>query len=150
MLRGVRAPTAWLPWSSPRRLLAACVRCGACAQACPEQVIRIGDGGFPRVDAMLGECTFCGACAEVCEAPVFDRSRPEPWPLRAMVGDACLERRGTTCRLCDDACPESALRFRPRPGGTSDVGVDTQRCTGCGACVSRCPAAAIVLRIPAA
>ncbi len=145
LLRGRRAPRPWLPWSDPDTLLDACTRCGACVEACPEQVITRGDGGFPRFDARLGECTFCATCVTVCAAPVFDRSRVEAWPLRARVAETCLERQGVVCRLCDDACPTRALRFRPRPGGHAEVAVDEQRCTGCGACVARCPPDAIQL-----
>ncbi|MCA8967479.1 MAG: ferredoxin-type protein NapF [Planctomycetes bacterium] len=147
-LRGTPARPSWLPWSDPSTVQAECVRCGACVTACPARVIRTGDGGFPTVDAALGECTFCGACAAACPAPVFDRDCTPPWPLRAVVADDCLETRGIACRACEDACPTAALRFRPAPGGRANVAVDDTRCTGCGACVSRCPAHAITVGAP--
>ena len=127
-------------------MLEACTRCGACVDACPQHVIARGDGGFPGVDARLGECTFCAACAHSCPAPVFDLSRATPWPLRARIADTCLELKGVSCRLCDDACPTRALRFRPRAGGGADVRADPALCTGCGACVGLCPTGAIGLR----
>jgi len=40
-----------------------CVRCGACAAACPNQAITLGGDG-PSLDR--GLCTACGACVPAC------------------------------------------------------------------------------------
>lgn len=42
----------------------ACVGCGACVEACPQQVIR---AGTPFI-IEEGHCLHCGACLEVCPA----------------------------------------------------------------------------------
>lgn len=144
---GRPAPRPWLPWSTPDAIVEHCLRCGACTEQCPEQVIIRGDGGFPSVDATHGECSFCGTCVTVCPAPVFERDREPPWPLMARVADTCLEQAGIACRACEDACPHAALRFRPRLGGGAEVQVDDSRCTGCGACVAPCPAGAVSLAV---
>ena len=45
-----------------------CISCGACAENCPVEAIKEGDGKYV-IDA--DKCIECGACAENCpvEAP---------------------------------------------------------------------------------
>ncbi|AWK89935.1 ferredoxin-type protein NapF [Azospirillum thermophilum] len=136
------------PWSSPERFAALCTRCGACGGACPEGILQPGDGGFPEIRFGHGECSFCGACADACPAPLFDRTG-HPWTLTATIGADCLGNRRIVCRSCRDACPESAIRIAPAPGGLADTAVDAALCTGCGACVAPCPTGAVAVR-PAA
>jgi ferredoxin-type protein NapF len=137
------------PWTDAATLAAACTRCGACAAACPQHIIVVGKSGLPGVDFHRGECTFCGACTEACPAPVFDRSRPSPWPVIALIDAACLAARGIVCQSCQDACPTNAIQFRARPGGAFLPAIVAERCNGCGACVSVCPADAIDIVEPA-
>ena len=40
-----------------------CVSCGACAEECPVESIKEGDGKF-EIDE--NTCTGCGTCASVC------------------------------------------------------------------------------------
>jgi len=138
------------PWSLADSLFTdRCTRCGDCAAACPETLIARGDGGFPEIDFRRGECTFCGACADACKAEAFGPRDVAPWRLEPVIADACLARHDVHCEVCRDACAAGALRFRPRapvplPEPVADL------CTGCGACVSACPVAAIALRPGAA
>ena len=133
------------PYASNDRVLSACVRCGACAAACPEDIIAAGDGGYPEVDFQNGECTFCGECANACPAPVFDLAQDVPWSQAAVIGDACFARKGIVCQSCRDACPAGAIFFTFGWGGPSRPQVDAAACTGCGACVSPCPAGAVTI-----
>lgn len=41
----------------------ACISCGACAENCPVEAIKEGDGKYV-IDA--DTCISCGACAENC------------------------------------------------------------------------------------
>jgi ferredoxin-type protein NapF len=47
------------------------------------------------------------------------------------------------CQTCKDACGDGAIRFVYAAGRIPEPQVDLDRCTGCGACVAPCPAAAI-------
>lgn len=138
------------PWSrSEPAFTDECTRCGACMEACPTSVIGKGHGGYPIVDFSRGYCTFCGKCAEICESDCFASSNDEaPWRLEALIGDACIERSGVACRVCQDACEHGAIAFRPLLGGRSQPSVASDRCTGCGACVGTCPVRAIFVDIP--
>lgn len=142
------APALRPPWSLADRFTALCTRCGACAKACPEGILRPGDGGFPEVDFAHGECSFCGACADACPEPLFDRSATRPWTLVAAIGPSCLAAQRVVCRSCRDSCPESAVRFTLAPGGVAQPAVDAAACTGCGACRSACPAGAVTIGLP--
>lgn len=105
-----------------------------------------GAGGFPKVDFTLGECTFCGECTSECDAGLFERVRdPENpgWTHRAVVSERCLTNVGVMCRSCEDACEPAAIRFRLAAGKVPAPVIEDQACTGCGACIRRCPETAI-------
>ncbi len=138
------------PWSRGEgAFVDLCTRCGRCAEACPVEIVVKGHGGFPTVDFARGGCTLCHACVDACRDGCFDRSAPEPWLLRAAIGDACVEERGVTCRMCEEACEARAIRFTPRRGGGSTASVCAEVCTGCGVCVQVCPVRAIAVTLPA-
>ncbi len=71
-------------------------------------------------------------------------ARP-PWaagevtPIDGVVrvrGYACLAHQGSACSVCKERCPEDGA-IRVDAGRPTVV---AERCTGCGACVSACPA----------
>ncbi|MEQ9331579.1 ferredoxin-type protein NapF [Thalassobaculum sp.] len=139
-------PTVRPPWTDDDRLAAACTRCNACVTACPEGVLRAGDGGFPQLDPSAGGCSFCGACATACAEPVFDRALTPALPVRVAVAEAdCLAHAGIHCEICRDACPESAIGFVRTTGRIAVPAVVAEACTGCGACIGPCPASALSL-----
>lgn len=143
-LRGRRepAPRRILPPGVTAEALSACTGCGLCAESCPQHIITMA-GGLPAVDFAQGECTFCGACARVCPEPVFMAGEALRFSHVAAIADTCLARRRIDCQACRDACPEQAIRFRPRLGGPFLPEIDEDACSGCGACIGVCPAAAI-------
>ncbi|MBN9453547.1 MAG: ferredoxin-type protein NapF [Bosea sp.] len=132
------------PWSRATSIAGACTGCGACVPACPQHIIALDAGGRPILNFAVSECSFCGACAETCPEPVFDRLLPA-FEHVATVGSDCFAGRGIVCQSCGDACPESAIRFRPRLGGPALPEIAGDRCTGCGACIPACPAQAIAI-----
>ncbi len=135
----------YLPWATSHSILSACERCGECADACPEQIIIRGDGGFPTVSFAEGECTFCGDCATVCKAGVFTPDQAFPWFLKAEIGDHCFTQKGIECRSCQDHCDARAIRFHYARGAIAEPVISQDICTGCGACVAVCPADCITV-----
>lgn len=139
------------PWAVPEDAFAACCdRCGDCVPACPERIIRITGGGFPEVDFTIGGCSFCGECRTACggKALLGDPRNEPPWRLVARIGPGCLANRGVVCRSCGEACDEGAIRFRLRVGTAAEPRLNSGICTGCGYCVSVCPAQAVKIETP--
>jgi ferredoxin-type protein NapF len=136
------------PWSRPEQaFLARCTRCDACITACPQTVLKRGDGGFPQIDFSRNGCSLCGDCARACPTGAIDPvAVPLAFRWRIQVADSCLARRGVECRVCGDACDARALRFVPARGGIAQLQVDAAACTGCGECLPVCPVAALSLR----
>lgn len=149
LLRGTwRKPATAIrpPWATEHTIVDSCRHCDACIDACPQDILFRGDGGFPTVDFNLGrgECTFCGDCADACPEPVFDRDLAPAWSLTLSIDEtACLPHAGVHCEACRDICDQAAISFKPRLGGPARPGIDEDACTGCGACLSVCPSQAI-------
>lgn len=134
------------PWTNENRIRENCTSCGDCVRDCPEAILLSGPAGTPAVDFSLGACTFCGTCAEVCREEVFLNGESVPWNQKANVGQSCLLNSGISCQSCTDACDDMAIRFDMRAGLVGEVQVLPENCTGCGACVSVCPARAIQIQ----
>ncbi|RME34750.1 MAG: ferredoxin-type protein NapF [Gammaproteobacteria bacterium] len=134
------------PWAVPEEgFTDRCSRCGDCLTACPEGILRKGDGGFPEVDFGRGECTFCGDCLAACETGALAQRTP-PWTAKAGIGQACLALHGVDCQICQEQCETRAITFTPVAGSVPRPRLDPGRCTGCGACVAPCPVTAIEVR----
>ncbi len=135
------------PWAIAEAAFAqACTRCGDCVKACPQQVLVVGDGGYPQISFEKRGCTFCGDCVRACATPALSRTMTEtPWSLKATIGTACLAAQRVECRVCGERCEAQAIRFRPRLGGVAQPVLDANACTGCGDCVAPCPVGAITV-----
>lgn len=67
-------------------------------------------------------------------------------PKLAVIGVGCIAfAQNVVCRSCGDVCDVAAIRFSPRVGGAACPAVLDAHCTGCGECISACPANAITL-----
>ncbi len=134
------------PWAcSESQFPEACERCDDCVRACPESIIKIGDGGYPKIVFAAGGCTFCGECLTACRGRALkgDPEHDAPWTLKAVIASSCLAEQGVVCRSCGEVCDERAIRFRLRVGGAAQPHLDADLCTGCGYCVGVCPAGAV-------
>ena len=135
------------PWAiAEPAFIAACTRCDVCVEVCPAHIVVRGDGGFPEVDFSRGECTFCRACLDACKPLALSSVLERPWFVQPEIGAACLAQGNVVCRTCGDACEARAIRFHPRLGAASIPEVEVEICSGCGACVSTCPAQAVKMK----
>ena len=135
------------PWAVAEKVFTeVCSGCGDCIKGCPEHLLIQGRGGLPRVDFQRGECTFCQACLERCPTGALQAQadRP-PWSLKATIGEGCIARSGVVCSVCGEHCESRALRLLPVAGGRVVPRIETNLCTGCGACVRVCPTQAVAV-----
>jgi ferredoxin-type protein NapG len=128
--------------------LAACTRCGACADVCPPHAIVTvpRDGGLaagtPYIDPDVQPCIACATMPCVTACPTAALTRPANGWAGYRVGliefhpERCVTYRGTACRVCAEACPvgETALAI-------DEAGHPVLRhegCVGCGVCAQAC------------
>ena len=137
------------PWLlHPSTFTDSCTRCLKCIELCPQDILAVGGGGYPRVDFSRAECTFCGDCTGACEADLFHTNLDKTntgWVHKAAIGKPCLTHFGVMCRSCEDACEVQAIRFKLAAGKVPQPLLDADACTGCGACVRPCPEDAITM-----
>ena len=139
----VRPPGA-LPEAA---FLAACTRCGACADVCPVHAITKlpPSAGLaaatPVLDVAVTACLMCEAmpCAAACPTPALE---VPAWGWRdakmaqvTIDESRCITYRDVECGICARVCPvgEDALRMDDR--GRPVIGA---ACTGCGQCLNAC------------
>lgn len=128
--------------------LAACTRCGLCAEACPPHALLTvrTDGGLaagtPYLDTTVQPCIVCAdmPCAAACPTDALTT------PLSGWTGtrlaeltlhpERCLTFHGTECGVCAGACPVGAAALRIDANGHPSI--RREACVGCGACVRAC------------
>ena len=124
--------------------LAACTRCGDCADACPHDVIvpapsRLRDAeGTPTVDPLRSPCQMCEdlPCIAACETGALRAEAPAALGRAHVSPLDCLNRLGSSCSVCVERCPvPGALAW-----ADGVPAVEERLCTGCGVCQHVCPA----------
>jgi len=155
------------PGSLPEdEFLQACIRCGECFQACPNDVLQptgfeqgLGALWTPRVNADWAGCeSSCNNCGQVCPTGAI-RALPMVEKRVARMGLArvettCLPLAGKeACQLCVDECKAAGyhaiefMRVHPKldesgqpieGSGFSAPVVLADKCVGCGLCQTRC------------
>jgi ferredoxin-type protein NapG len=138
--------------------LATCTRCGLCVEACPYDTLKLAraeDGeaiGTPHFEPRRIPCYMCEEtpCINACPTGslVAGTAIEEARMGLAVLSDqeTCLAFQGLRCEVCYRACPlmgrAISLEFRPqeRTGKRALFlpVVDSEHCTGCGACEHAC------------
>lgn len=140
----LKAPMIRPPYAGDAmRFGSVCLTCNdkACVNACEEHIIRISDKGTPYLDFGQSGCTYCEACLKACTHEVlYDANAP----IRAHVlidTQKCMSHHGVICFTCKEPCLEDAILF----SGLYRPVIESEKCTACGFCLSRCPSGAIVV-----
>lgn len=142
-----------------KRFLAACVKCGKCAQACLYQSVKIAGGeagvgiGTPYIVPRVTPCYLCPdiPCAKVCPSGALDKKLNDVEKIRmgtAVIVDraACLSLRGLRCEVCYRQCPliDKAITLRNHQNLRTgehvimEPFIHKDKCVGCGICEKVC------------
>lgn len=134
------------PSSIPEKIFrATCNSCGNCITHCPTKIIHFGRGRLPQIKFENGECLFCDACVDSCETGAL-HANFATWQVRASIDSLnCLAFQQIECRSCEDNCENRSIRFTARTGSVGRPDLNTESCTGCGACYAGCPVSAITM-----
>jgi MauM/NapG family ferredoxin protein len=129
--------------------LAACTRCGACADTCPPHaIVSVSTqgglaAGTPYLDFETKACSACVTmpCAAACPTAALTVP-PNGWSDYRLTEvefypERCLTFKGMACRLCVEACPVGEAALVIDEGGHPVL--RRESCVGCGACASSCP-----------
>lgn len=128
--------------------IAACTRCRACIEACPEATLAIGHDGYPVAETWRSACALCPStpCIAACEPRALIPTPPSQFRLGvAFVMERLCLNAGHSIDTPDDEVCDRCLDWCPIPHAIVAEDsvvprVDPQHCTGCGLCVAHCAA----------
>ncbi|KUO76881.1 MAG: hypothetical protein APF77_21610 [Clostridia bacterium BRH_c25] len=121
----------------------ACLGLGSCINVCPFNAIRINNLGVAEID--LSRCTGCGICVKECPKAAIELV-PAAAPVHVLcknieMGKIVKPKCSVgciACKLCERVCESKAIKVE---GNLASI--DYTLCTGCMACVDKCPVKAI-------
>lgn len=121
-----------------------CSKCDAkCATVCEEEIIKIANDKTPYLDFSKNGCTYCDECAKVCEFGVLHVDAKKLINAEITINKTnCLSWEHTMCFSCKDPCLDNAIDFK-----AMFMPEINNKCTACGFCISRCPTAAIDIKV---
>lgn len=128
--------------------IARCTRCDDCIRACPFDALARDTQGHPWLWDPAGHpCYMCDGypCIAACKPlalSFFDR-RLRIIGLASIDAATCIAHAGEECTACRDSCRDAKAIRRVDHLPVVDAG----RCTGCGVCVGKCPAAPGTIKI---
>jgi MauM/NapG family ferredoxin protein len=145
-IRFLRPPGAL----AENEFLGRCIRCGQCAEVCPNQSINYFDlengiaaTGTPYITPREQACILCMKCGDACPTGAL---KPIPRKAEAILRDVkmgrarvdeslCLSYQGKTCGVCYRACPLPDIAIRV---GYLEQPHVLSGCVGCGLCERSC------------
>ncbi|MBE6717628.1 MAG: RnfABCDGE type electron transport complex subunit B [Ruminococcaceae bacterium] len=115
-----------------------CIGYGTCVAKCNFDAIKVVDG-VAHID--YDKCTGCGSCVSACPKHII---KLIPYHSAYWVGCMSVDNGKMTmkncdigcigCRLCERGCEAGAIKIE-----NFVASIDYNKCTGCGACVAKCP-----------
>ena len=141
--------------------LSRCVRCGACAKACPVGIISAGGTGGGIASFLAPELHFsdsyclpeCSACSRACPTGALSPFVPDekvkrPIGLARVERDRCLLEQGIECMACQESCSYRALRVEwSEEREINRIHIQADLCIGCGSCEYTCIATPKAIRV---
>jgi len=148
--------------------LAACVRCGLCARACPYDIVRLAEPGgpiptgTPYFIARAGACEMCPdiPCVPACPSGALDHGLTDIDKARMGLAvlvdqETCIAFLGLRCEVCFNSCPArgKAITISPRANPRTGIHammipvVHSDSCTGCGKCEQACILEAAAIKV---
>jgi ferredoxin-type protein NapF len=101
--------------------------------------------GKATLQIEYAECDFCGACTQVCQRGALEASVVMDSGLRPVISQQCLGRLDNLCRMCEIACPRTAIFFNQH----NQPAINNDNCNGCGKCKLVCYHGDITLSLQA-
>jgi len=115
-----------------------CLGLGTCVKACKFDAITI-ENGVAKIDKE--KCTACGVCVASCPKHLIELI---PYESKIMIGCSSKDKGPVVrkncsvgciaCKMCERACQFDAIHVIDNLAV-----IDYSKCTGCGACVEKCP-----------
>lgn len=130
--------------------LSRCIRCGKCAEVCPNRCIQFFDlsnglrsSDTPFIAPREKSCILCMKCGDACPTGAIQPIEKKLQPIldhvkmgHAVVDETlCLSFQGKTCGVCYRACPLPDIAIYT---GMLEQPHVTDKCIGCGLCERSC------------